>query len=251
MKPRTFRVERTGPSRSAPILRGGLMVMVVAGSFWLGRATSRGGSAGSVPPSPAEAEPASEPRPGGPRRLRPPALTVGGVAPAPECETRDHRATAASLVESVFGHLPGRPGGPGADVPETSANAIRLYVQGVAEAVKQTSPAVRGALAEEFTARVCGGSLRDDQLITMAYLGLELPDITSPRAFDCVFSQRGTQEDVVLWNMLDAWRHSGQEKTTALAQIERSATDPRTQRRFLAPEMEAALRAPPRGGEPR
>jgi hypothetical protein len=145
------------------------------------------------------------------------------------------------MVSSLFRRFH-RMGGASAGVPETSANALRPYLQGLADAVKQTSPAVRGALADEFTERLCGRALDDAELITMAYLGLEIPDITSPRAFDCVFSRRGGQEDVVLWYMLDAWRHSGQDKSAAIAQIERTAVDPRTQRRLLSREAAASLR---------
>jgi hypothetical protein len=167
------------------------------------------------------------------------AWTAGDAAPP--SEPSDRRATATFMVSSLFRRLH-LMGGASAGVPETSANALRPYLQGLADAVKQTSPAVRGALADEFTERLCGGTLDDAELITMAYLGLEIPDITSPRAFDCVFSRRGSQEDVVLWYMLDAWRHSGQDKSAAIAQIERTAVDPRTQRRLLSREAAASLR---------
>jgi hypothetical protein len=136
----------------------------------------------------------------------------------------------------------GRPGGSADEAPEASANMVRTYVQGMADTIRQTSPAVRSALAEEFTQRLCGEALRDDELITMAYLALELPDIASTKGFDCLFSRRGTREDTVLWSMLDAWRHSGQEKTAAIAAIEQTASDPRTQRRLLPRAAELLLR---------
>jgi hypothetical protein len=160
-----------------------------------------------------------------------------------------HRATATYLVGSLFRRL-GRPGGGSADVPEASANMARTYLQGMTDAIRQTSPAVRSALAEEFTARLCDDTLRDDELITMANLALELPDIASSRGFDCLFDRRGKQEDAVLWAMLDAWRHSGQEKTAAIAAIERTATDARTQRRLLPREVELRLRTAEQETEP-
>jgi hypothetical protein len=112
----------------------------------------------------------------------------------------------------------------------------------MADTVRQTSPAVRAALGDELNDRLCSGTLKDDELITLAYLGIELPDITAPRGFDCVFAQRGKQEDAVLWYMLDAWRQSGQDKTAAIALVERLATDERTRRRFLSREEEFSMR---------
>jgi len=213
----------------------------LGGSFALGRASR---------PAPAVRAPAASAQPAGPPERsgsRPhasiPRLAALPATPAAECEQVDRRATAASLVEGVLRRLPGRRMGGSDDSAEGGANAVRPYLQGVADAVRQSAPSVKAAFTDEFTERLCRGSLKDDELITMAYLGLEMPEITGPRAFDCVFSRRGNQEDAVLWYMLDAWRHSGQERSTAIAQIQRTATDPRTQRRFLTREQELSMRA--------
>jgi hypothetical protein len=245
-RPRHRGAEARGvrPGAHRPAFRVAVGATALACTFFLGRATSPGRPARSSPAQPQQAaEPDHQvdarraPRPAAPV----PRLAPAAVEAAPDCEPADRRGTATFLVSSLLRRLDRRQGAPG-EFPETSANAIRLYVQGVADTVKQTSPAVRAALAEEFTTRLCEGALADDELITMANLGLELPDITSPRAFDCVFARRGAREDVVLWSMLDAWRHSGQDRTAAVADVERSATDPRTQRRFLSQEAEMALR---------
>jgi hypothetical protein len=220
-----------------------LLVAVVAGAFALGRATrSSRVVTVSVPADQRREAPVVGPA----KTTSPPRLAALVAAPkadpAPECEPRDHRAGAASVVESLFAMLPHGSVGPGSELPETRANAIRGRLQGMAAAIRQLAPGVRSALADEFSQRLCSGSLKDDQLVTMAYLAQELPDIASSRAFDCVFSQRGHQEDVVLWYMLDAWRFSDQPKTAALEAIERSATDERTRRRFLPRDKEIALR---------
>jgi hypothetical protein len=222
-------------------LLGTVVVLGLVGSFVLGRAT---GATHSESSSSSNVVGGEERRANPGSRRRPPVaprLAQTEQTPACGCEPTERRETAASLLETLFRRLPGRRERL-ADVPETSANAVRSYLQGMTDAVKQTSPAVRAALAEEFNDRLCGGSLRDDELITMAYLGLELPDITAPRGFDCVFTQRGEHEDAVVWYMLDAWRYSGHDKSAAIAQIERSATDPRTRRRFLSREEEVSMR---------
>lgn len=226
---------------------GTLIVSGLAGSFALGRATRTADPPALAARPAVEAQPPDQARPTG-ARGRPPVFTVASGEPsaAAGCEPTDRQATAASLVEGLFARLPGRMEG-WSDSPETSANAARSYLAGMSEAVKQSSPAVRAAFAREFSERLCRGSLRDDQLITMAYLGMEMPEIAAPEALDCVFSRRGGQEDAVLWYMLDTWRTGGGAKTPAIAQIERNARDPRTQRRFLTPEEQMATRA---GGRP-
>jgi len=224
------------------VLVAALLASSLGASFALGRATRS-----PVAPPPASAEGAGADatgrRPWSKPRSPLPRLAQLPAAPPAECENTDRRATATSLVETLLKRLPGRRTGGWEEGPEASANAVRPYLQGLADGVKQSSPAVKAAFTDEFTERLCRGSLADDELIAMAYLGQEMPEITGPRAFDCVFSRRGKQEDVVLWYMLDAWRLSGQEKSAAIAQIQRTATDPRTLRRFMSREEEMAMRA--------
>jgi hypothetical protein len=235
--------EHDVPARSRRPWKALGLVVALAGCLLLGRASV---SPHVTPLSVAAA--AVPPRGSAPvaRRLGAAPLPVPRLAQSPPplaaaCEPSDRRATATFLVGTVFRRLE-RPRGAATDVPEASANMVRTYIQGMADTVRQTSPAARSALAEEFTQRLCGEDLRDAELITMAYLALELPDIASSRGFDCVFSRRGKREDAVLWSMLDAWRHSGQEKTATIAEIERTAVDPRTQRRLLPRAAELLLR---------
>jgi hypothetical protein len=211
----------------------------LAGSFALGRATGPGTRA--IESEAGEPEIAQK-KPGARTRASIPKLAVAAPAAAPECgEAVDRRPTAASLVETLFLRLPSRVGG-WDDGPEASANLIRPYLKGLVEGVRQSSPAVQAAFVQEFTERLCRGGLGDDQLVAMAYLGMELPGLTELRAYECVFSQR-KQEDVVTWYMLDAWRQSGQDKSPAIAELQRTATDPRTRRRFLTRDEELQVRA--------
>jgi hypothetical protein len=230
------------PLRSRRLLgwgRTALAAVTLAAAFLLGRGTAaptgQETAHGEVSaPRPPAAPVADRRRP----VSRPPRLVVGGAEPVPDPAT-EHRATARHLVDVLFARLSAPPGA----VPEQSANSIREFLQGMAYGVNQTSPGVRAALAEQFTERLCTGTLGDAQVITLAYLGAELPDVTTARGFDCAFAARGQREDAPLWYMLDAWRRSGQEKSPTLARIERSATDERTQRRFLSPADQAALRS--------
>src|SRR4051812_10234417 len=217
-----------GPAKPSNIRKMLVLLAVAGGAFTLGRLTSP-----RPPPAPG-AEPSSDsiaaerPRSVGATRPSLPALKVEpapGTAGAGEPTAR--RETATAMIDTLFRRLPtyGGKASPLYEVPERSARSIHQYLVGMVDGVAAAAPAMRAKLAEEFTERLCNQSLSDDQLITMASLGNELPDIVSTKGLDCVFARRGQKEDPVLWSMLDTWRHTGQEKTAAVSQIERLATD--------------------------
>jgi hypothetical protein len=66
-----------------------------------------------------------------------------------------------------------------------------------------------------------------------------MPELANAKTLDCLFSLH-PEENTVLWHGIDAWRTTNLPKPEPLAAIERSAQDPRTQRRFFSPEQEAA-----------
>jgi len=112
------------------------------------------------------------------------------------------------------------------------------YLDGLIHGALEVDPAMRGAFSELFTSSLCGGELGEDQATTLAYAALMLPDIPTAQGFDCFFGK--AKEGFAFWTMLDAWWHSGMEETPLLAEIRAKATDPRTVRRFSAPQDSAS-----------
>lgn len=230
------------PSRFATVL-GGAAIAVTA--FSLGRVTHR------PPPEPR----APEPTPSASASERPsvrsrsallipaftpatPASAEGTPLPSASAEARASRAN--YLVTRLFARLDAIPTNTGDS--ELRVNTMSDYLTAMSDVVRQLDPGMFEAMAGEFTRRLCDQELGEDQTITMAYLGQSMPEAVTGRGLECFFSGAAGREDIRLWTMLDAWRQSGQERTPAIAALEKSARDPRTRRRFLPIEVERRQR---------
>ena len=150
------------------------------------------------------------------------------------------RQRAGYLLDDVFKQL-NRDARNGTAPAEARANNMLPYLSGVLHGAIQADPAMRAAFSNQFTAALCDRALPDHALISVAHMAAILPDVGTPRGFDCFFSH--AKEDVPLWSMLDAWRRSGLEKSPALEKLRTSSTDSRTLRRFLSNEEAITQRA--------
>jgi hypothetical protein len=119
--------------------------------------------------------------------------------------------------------------------PEVVANELRGYQMGLADGVLRTAPELAPELARRTENVLCDPKATDTQLMVMARLMGDMPDLATSTGFDCIFKNR-SKEDVVLWSALDAWRDSGLERTPGLQHLERQAVDKRTINRLQAEE---------------
>jgi len=125
---------------------------------------------------------------------------------------------------------------------EARANAVVAYLAGVMRGAAQADPRMRAAFSTKFTNALCDGGMPADETLSVAHMAMIFPDIATPKGFECFF--KGAKEDIATWTMLDAWKHSGLEKSAAIAQMEATATDERTKRRFLSDAAAVAQRMP-------
>jgi hypothetical protein len=116
---------------------------------------------------------------------------------------------------------------------DLSAWALRIY---------HKEPHLLQPLAQEVEGRLCGPLPGTPELVLLSRIGLLLPQLTSQRGFDCVFS-RHQQEDIATWSLLDAWRNSGLDLSPTLVALQERATDSRTRRLFMTADEELALRS--------
>jgi hypothetical protein len=216
--------------------------VVAVASFWIGRSSARvhqtpASAAPSAPPS-ARVENLASRHP-----MPAPALTLPACPQTPHDDpvalSEARRRRAEFLLNGVFDQL-AEQSRMGVKVAETRAGKVLPYLGGVLNGALQADPGMRSAFSEEFTSSLCERTLGDDQMISVAHMALALPDIATESGFECFFSK--AKEDVPLWTMLDAWRHSGLPKTPAIARLQTSATDSRTARRFLSDEEAMAQR---------
>ena len=222
---------------------------VLGVGFLLGRASTPRRSppvASPVTPETTERPTAPAPAQSLVRALRrlPVLPAAGGASGAEDPELAETRSKRAHrLFANVFRRLEIQKKG-GFNESEARVMSVVPYLDGLIHGALEADPAMRGAFAEAFTSSLCGGELGDDEAGEMAYTALMLPDIPTSQGFDCFFAKG--KEGFAFWTMLDAWRHSGLKETPILADIHAKATDPRTVRRFAAPEDSA----PPGGAWP-
>jgi hypothetical protein len=126
--------------------------------------------------------------------------------------------------------------------PEAVATSMRMYQVGVAEALVRAAPELIPELAKEIEGSLCEAGASDAQLMVMAQLAGDVPELASERGFDCVFQKR-KGEDLVLWRTLDAWKQSGMPRTPGVEQLEHSATHEQTRLRLKDEDPVGALTA--------
>jgi hypothetical protein len=211
------------------------------GGHWLGAGTAREGAPVATRSAPPEVGMAA----GAPRRARPgqvPAF-AGPPAEAAAHEAERRRAGAKGVVQALFETLRSSPGH-GRGTPEYAAAHTREFIRGVAQTAKAIAPELLVPLADEVTDRLCDPAGQgDDELVMLAFVQQEMPELSSARGFECVLARRRGTEDIVTWSMLDAWRQSGLPRTPSIEALARDARDERTRSRFLAPADELALRS--------
>ena len=233
-------------------------VALVAGIFFAGRWSVRAGLTRS-PAAAREALPPTESS--APGRVAtwtallpvfpaaPPAAIESAVSNADDADAA-HAASqargqrAAFLLDKVFHLMEIQANTDPNVVPEARAQGVRSYLTGLVVGAIQADPAMRAAFSDQFTTRLCGrASLAAEQIISLAQVGLALPDVPTYEGYDCFFSRHG-KEDAPLWFMLDAWQESGLDKPPALAGLAAVAKDSRTTRRFLSKDEAVARRIP-------
>lgn len=133
---------------------------------------------------------------------------------------------------SIFDRVP-FPGQSADSAAEIAATSNVLYQQGLMDGVIRTAPELTEEMAARIDRTLCDPQAKTSQLISIARLIQITPELANEEGLDCIFAGRGDKEDIVLWSMLDAWNMTGLPKTDALSQIERTATDTRTQSRFF------------------
>jgi hypothetical protein len=115
---------------------------------------------------------------------------------------------------------------------EAAANMMDLYVSGWVETVMRTAPDLIDDLAAEMNSTFCDTSTRPTLLLMLMRIGMQMPELVDPKGLECLLSQH-TSEDQVLWHSLRLLRVSGLPKPASFANIEQTASDPRT-REILA-----------------
>jgi hypothetical protein len=133
---------------------------------------------------------------------------------------------------------------PQPDQMEAVGYQMEPYIQGMLMALRNTNPALVGALRDELTERACDHPQSDLELTMLSRMMLNDPDLGSPRIFDCALRGR-KKEDVVLWSMMDAWVAAGRPNTEVMSGIGAFAADARTVDRLTAdsPGQRARLAA--------
>lgn len=240
-----------GRSNSTPVRRRwlGLVASGALGAalFFMGRLSAPHASPGTTSAEPEASDLPSQPNPHtklGVRARSIPRLAAPGSPEACAATTdQDRKDTAAFVMDSLFGRIEMFSHSPMFATAEARANQLRPFVHGLADGIRKTRPDLFKALAEDFNDRLCKEEMSDDRTILLSYFAADLPEMVDTRGLDCFFSRAKGKEDVPLWSMLDAWRASGLEKTAALAQVQDTASDQRTIRRFMTPEDQQAARS--------
>jgi hypothetical protein len=132
---------------------------------------------------------------------------------------------------------------PHATSPEATAAEVDMYVAGWADALMRGAPELVDELAEEIERSMCAPDADDAQLLVLVHAVSRVPELANARGLECLLSRE--QEDVVLWNTLDAWKVSVRRlaPSDVLARLENSAQDKRTLDRL------AAIRSPEQHNE--
>jgi hypothetical protein len=118
--------------------------------------------------------------------------------------------------------------------PESLMMQNLEYLGGWIDGVIRTAPDLADELAQEVEGAMCAPT--EDSAFVLVTIRLldRMPELSSQKGFDCLFSQHKT-EDPVLWQALDAWHASGLPKSDAHRSLEQSAVDPRTRDHFADP----------------
>jgi hypothetical protein len=174
-------------------------------------------------------------------KLKRPPPTDGKEPPSAEEQAALDAQQARREIDDLFAQL--RSSKHDAErTPELAVNSIGIPLGEWAQRIYRQEPYLLRPLATEIEGRLCGPLPRPAELILLSKVQYLLPQLTSQRGFDCVFS-RHEQEDIVTWSLLDSWRHSGLDLSPPLAALQQRASDGRTLRRFMTADQELELRS--------
>jgi hypothetical protein len=112
---------------------------------------------------------------------------------------------------------------PGA-VPEYNVNIQFAFLAGWLDGLHYTSAALRKDVAVELRDRICASAPNETDGILLGQLLQRAPDLASPEAFECFFTQFAASNTMAMATMLSAWRNSGLEPTPSLERL--AETDP-------------------------
>jgi hypothetical protein len=192
------------------------------------------------------AQPEGTPRPKVPkRRIHTPPLQLVTTADDHAAETlrRYEEEQARDLVGLLRARVRQSAFSLGAQAdPESILMQQNDYLEGWVEGIVRTAPTLADDLAAEVESALCDPETQAGESMLYARLGRLMPEVTSPAAFECALA-RHTQEDAVLWELLDALGASGLPAPKALDAVARNARDDRTLRRLDAVRSQGGVAA--------
>jgi hypothetical protein len=125
---------------------------------------------------------------------------------------------------------------------EAQASSMEQFVVGLIEGIRAIDPTIIDALRSEFTRSLCRSTGNTDLDVLMFTKMASIDSrFASTEGLGCALAGR-TQEDVVLWLLLDVWSATGREPLPVIARLAQNATDNRTKRRLLTFEEQRKLR---------
>jgi hypothetical protein len=152
---------------------------------------------------------------------RPRVLPPTFASVAPEAPRSPRAGEARQTIGALFSRVNDR-AIPGA-VPEFNANSQHAFMLGWLDGLHYTSPALRKDLALELRDRICASALNEMDGILLGQLLQRAPELASPEAFECFFSQAA--DTTARAKMIDAWRNSGLEPTPSLERLAETNPD--------------------------
>jgi hypothetical protein len=218
--------------------------LALGAAFWAGRASvgQKSPASGPAQVAPQASAAAPEPAPHArrvPRRIERPYLVRPAelfTATDPAAEQHYRVQQARELMDLVRNEVARANKMNLSGIPEMAANDAFMYTHGFIQAITRTAPDLTVELADEITHSQCSTSASPAERITLSRMVTAMPELATPQALDCVFTQV-PEEDMVMWSTLEAWRASGLPKSKAIAEVERKATDSRTRFWFLSDEQ--------------
>jgi hypothetical protein len=154
----------------------------------------------------------------------------------------DDAGGARRLFERLFTELDFFRRGHATEEPlESYANAISPQLRVLATTFGTMGPATIDQVKGAFREEMCVEGQKPRSLMTLAYLGVLLPDLITPEALTCYFN-RSPPENILTFAMLRAWRGAGQPPVPGVERLRATTMDPGVKRQFLSPREELALR---------
>ena len=115
---------------------------------------------------------------------------------------------------------------------EAVGHSMTPYLTGMMTGLRHGRSGARARDGRVLAERTCSHPQSDVELMMVSQMVFAAPaELGTSRTFECGLRGR-KKEDVPLWEMIDAWRVSGQAMPQAIAEMQASATDERTKQRL-------------------